>query len=71
MILTADAMVIVAEYQASLDENDYGEMTWEEINALRGWDCTTEEDLISCLDSDYIDMTEDGKIVFIMNNFGR
>lgn len=71
MELTADAMVIVAEYQASLDENDYGEMTWEEINALRGWDCTTEEDLISCLDSDYIDMTEEGCIVFIMNNFGR
>ena len=71
MILTADAMVIVAEYQASLDENDYGEMMWEEINALKGWDCTTEDDLISCLDSDYIDMTEEGCIVFIMNNFGR
>ena len=71
MILTADAMAIVAEYQASLDENDYGEMTWDEINALRGWDCTNEEEVISCLDSDYIDMTEEGCIVFIMNNFRR
>jgi hypothetical protein len=68
MILSEEARDYIVEYESQRNCRSYGEMTWDEINALRGWDCTTEEDLISCLDSDYIDMTEDGKIVFITHN---
>jgi hypothetical protein len=70
-MLSKQAQDIVTEYKARNDMNVYDEMTWEEVNAYHSWDCTTEEDLISCLDSDYIDMTEEGKIVFITHNFRR
>jgi hypothetical protein len=71
MILSEEARDYIVEYESQRNFRSYGEMTWHEINALKGWDCTNEEDLISCLDSDYIDMTQEGKLVFIMNNFRR
>ena len=70
-MLSKQAQDIVTEYKARNDMNIYDEMSWEEVNAYHSWDCKDEKDLISCLDSDYIDMTEDGKIVFITHNFRR
>jgi hypothetical protein len=70
-MLSKQGQDIVTEYKARNDMNEYCENTWEEINSYYSWDCDTEEEVISCLDSDYIDMTEEGKIVFITHNFRR
>ena len=71
-MLSKQAQDIVTEYEARNNNHEYGENTWEEIVTINGWDdCDTEEDLISCLDSSYIDMTEEGKIVWLVNDFRR
>lgn len=71
MELSEEARDYIVEYESQRNLRSYGEMTWEEVNTFRGWDCKDEDDLISCLDSDYIDMTQEGKIVFIIDNFRR
>ena len=70
-MLSKQAQDIVTEYEARSHNHEYGEHTWEEIVKLNGWDCESEEDAISCLDSDYIDITEEGKIVWLVNDYRR
>ena len=70
-MLSKQAQDIITEYEARNHNHEYGENPWEEIVKLNGWDCESEEDAISCLDSDYIDITEEGKIVWLVNDYRR
>ena len=68
MTLSAEARDYIVEYESQRNLRSYGEMTWQKIKAYYKWECKTEDEVIDYLDDRYIDKTQKGKLVFILND---